>query len=123
MTIDHDDKKIIIIKRKIMNILKRTNEKIDNVKKLSCRDDVKFKFFFKNVFDLRFRSLDSQFISTNIITINSVDDLVMNFVYLTSLIIFSSTKNKISIKNSIIKDLKRKTSLKFKCFKDDKFFD
>ena len=123
MTIEHDDEEIIIIKRKIMNTFKRINEKIDDIKKSLRRDDVKFKKIFKNVFDLCFRSSNSQFIFTNIIISNSINDLIMNSVHLTSSITFSSTKNKISIKNSSIKDVKSKTSLKFKCFKNDEFFD
>ena len=56
MTIEHDDEEIMIIKRKIMNVFKRINEKIDDIKKLSRCDDVKFKKIFKNVFDLRSRN-------------------------------------------------------------------
>ena len=123
MTIEHDDEEVMIIKREIMSVFKRTNEKIDDIKKSSRRDDVKLKKIFKNVFNFRSRNSNSQFILTNIITLNSTDDLITNFMHLTSSITFSSTKNKISIKDSIIKDVRNKTSLKFKCFKNDEFFD
>ena len=59
MTIKHDDEKIIIIKREIMNIFKRINEKIDDIKKSSRHDNVKFKKIFKSVFDLCSRNLNS----------------------------------------------------------------
>ena len=123
MTTDRDDEEIMIIKRKIMNAFKRTDEKIDDMKKLLRRDDAKLKRVFKSVFDLRFRNSDSQFTFTDITTLNSVDDLVTSSVHLTSSITFSSTKNKTSVKNSIIKNVKSKTSLKFKCLKNDEFFD
>ena len=59
MTIKHDDEKVMIIKREIMNVFKQINKKINDIKKSLRRDDVKFKKIFKNVFDFRFRSLNS----------------------------------------------------------------
>ena len=59
MTIEHDNEEIIIIKREIMNVFKQINEKIDDIKKLSHRDDVKLKKSFKNVFNFRFRNSNS----------------------------------------------------------------
>ena len=123
MTTDRDDEKIMIIKRETMSAFKRIDEKIDDMKKSSRRNDAKLKRIFKNIFDFRFRSSNSQFIFTNITTLNLIDDFITSSVHLISSITFSSTKNKISIKDSIIKDVKNKISLKFKCFKNDEFFD
>ena len=123
MTIEHNNEEIMIIKCKIMNVFKRINEKIDDIKKSSRHDNVKLKKIFKSIFDFRSRNLNSQFIFINIITLNFVDNLITNFVHLISLITFSSIKNKTLIKNSVIKGVKSKTSLKLKCFKNDEFFD
>ena len=56
MTIKYDDEKVMIIKRKIMNVFKQINKKIDDTKKLLRYDNVKFKRIFKNVFNFRFRN-------------------------------------------------------------------
>ena len=122
MTIDRDDKEVMIIKRETMNTFKQTDKIIDNMKKSSCHDNAKFKKVLKSVFDLRFRNSDLEFILMNIITLNSVDDLIINSVHLILSIAFLLTKNKTLIKNSAIKSLKNKTSLKFKCFKNNEFF-
>ena len=86
MTTDYNNEKVIIIKCKAINIFKRTDKKIDDVEKLSCCNNIKFKRILKNIFNLRSRNSDSQFIFTSIRIINSIDNFNTNFMCIISLI-------------------------------------